>query len=324
MKKSNSEEPLTGSYIKDILGADYEQMTIPHDDDYEGKVVSTLIRKKAANPTKKAMLYVHGFNDYFFQTELAEKFTAKDYDFYAIDLRKYGRSYLDHQKFNNVRSIDEYYPELDMALEQIKAEGHTRVLLGGHSQGGLIVSVYASDRVDSSLFHALFMNGPFFDFHLPFLLRKIGIPIVSALGKKFPDKIMQGGFSPFYGTSIHKDEKGEWDYSLEFKPHIAPAINFGYIRAIHLAQNRIKYSLKINVPALIMISDNTLYEKEWSDKLFTGDIILNVDHIRKSAEKIQGDINIHTIDNAMHDLFLSPKPIREKTYKNIFEWLKKI
>ncbi len=324
MNKSASEQTLTESYTQDILEADFEQMIFAQDADYEGKVICTLIRKKAPNHSKKAMLYVHGFNDYFFQTELAEKVIENGYDFYAIDLRKYGRSYLEHQKFNNVRSLDEYYPDLDKALQQIKSEGHTIVLLGGHSQGGLLVSVYASDHPDSRLFQALYMNSPFYEFHLNFMLRTIGIPIVSALGKKFPDKIIQGGFSPLYGLSLHKDEKGEWDYSLEYKPHVSPPVNFGYIRAIHLAQKRIKNSLKINVPALVMHSDKTIYEKEWSDKMFTGDVILDVAQIHKYAEKIYGDISIQTVEGGMHDLVLSPKPVREKVYKHLFEWMKKV
>ena len=44
-------------YQLDILGTGYEQATLNFPDDYEGKVVATLIRKKAAQPTKKAVLY---------------------------------------------------------------------------------------------------------------------------------------------------------------------------------------------------------------------------------------------------------------------------
>ena len=38
------------------------------------------------------MLYLHGWNDYFFQTHLADAFAALGFDFYALDLRRYGRS----------------------------------------------------------------------------------------------------------------------------------------------------------------------------------------------------------------------------------------
>ena len=56
--------------------------------------------------------------DYFFQTEMAEQFNAQGY-FYALDLRKYGRSKLPHQIFYNVLDLNEYDAEITQALEII-------------------------------------------------------------------------------------------------------------------------------------------------------------------------------------------------------------
>jgi alpha-beta hydrolase superfamily lysophospholipase len=88
----------------DVLGAPYESHTIDLGTDDEGPVVATLVRRlarpnqeRAERPTRRAVLYVHGFNDYFFQTHLADFFAERGWDFYALDLRKYGRSLLPHQ-----------------------------------------------------------------------------------------------------------------------------------------------------------------------------------------------------------------------------------
>ncbi|MEG8036484.1 hypothetical protein QP157_14580 [Sphingomonas sp. LR61] len=43
------------------------------------------------------VLYVHGWSDYFFQREMAEHLEALGARFFALDLRKYGRSLLPHQ-----------------------------------------------------------------------------------------------------------------------------------------------------------------------------------------------------------------------------------
>ena len=124
-------------YQTDILGEDYQQLTLNFADDYDGKVVATLVRKKAAQATKKAVLYIHGFSDYFFQTEMAEQFNQHGYDFYALDLRKYGRSKLPHQKFYYILDLREYDAEISKALEIIGQENHNQVLLAGHSTGRL-------------------------------------------------------------------------------------------------------------------------------------------------------------------------------------------
>ncbi len=41
------------NYAPDILGAGYEQLTLNFPDDYEGKVVATLVRKRPLNRLKK-------------------------------------------------------------------------------------------------------------------------------------------------------------------------------------------------------------------------------------------------------------------------------
>ena len=61
------------------------------------------------------MLHVHGFADYFFHTEYAEWWADRGYDFYALDLRKYGRSLRAHQTPNYVADLSEYFAELDLA-----------------------------------------------------------------------------------------------------------------------------------------------------------------------------------------------------------------
>ena len=48
--------------------------TLNMPDDYDGKVITTVIRREARVPTHKALLYVHGYNDYFFQSQLAQIF----------------------------------------------------------------------------------------------------------------------------------------------------------------------------------------------------------------------------------------------------------
>ena len=131
---------------EDVLHG-FMQETINLDDDYEGKVSAVLVSKKAKSETNKAVLYIHGFADYFFNDILADVYNNEGYDFYALDLRKYGRSLLGHQHPNFCKDMSEYFEEMDKAISIIRdRDGHSLLILNAHSTGGLTTSLYAHER----------------------------------------------------------------------------------------------------------------------------------------------------------------------------------
>lgn len=308
-------------YKTDILGPEFLQTTIQQADDYEGKVTCTLVKKKRVQPVAKGVLYLHGFNDYFFQTEMASEFEAKGFAFYALDLRKYGRSYLPHQKFNNVRNLDEYFADIDTALRIMKQEGMQQILLVGHSTGGLIVTLYASHTNEKPLYDAVFLNSPFFDFNLNPILEKVGLPLLVKQAKKQPNKLMKQGLDASYGESIYKGARGEWDYLLTLKPHISPPVNYGWIKAIRDGQKKIHHGVVISKPILVMHSDKSVYYKKWTDELYTADGVLSVKDIAKYAKRINGNVQLLEIKEGVHDLVLSKKSVRTTVYMQLFTWL---
>lgn len=311
-------------YIEDVLKNGFEQTTILQPDDYEGKVTTTLIRKINTAPSTKAILCIHGFNDYFFQEIIADEFLKKGYHFYALDLRKYGRSILQNHKPNNVRDLTEYYEDIDNALAIIEEEGNKQIVLFGHSTGGLLITLYASDRKGNERFDALICNSPFYDFNVPWILKKTAIPIVSILGRWNPNISLPVGFSKFYGKSLHKNDFGEWDYNLQWKPHIAPSINTGWINAIHQGHLKIAKGVSINKPILILHSSISVYPSKWSEEMFEGDAILNVDDITEKAKFVDSPHKeVLGFGGAIHDLVLSKKPTRNLVFDSVFEWLDK-
>lgn len=311
------------TYFADILGNGFKQATIVQPADYEGSVTCTIIKKQTPEKSNKAVLYVHGFNDYFFQEEMAERYIEEGYNFYAVDLRKYGRSFLANQKFNNVRDLSEYFADIDTVLSVMKAEGSEKILLSGHSTGGLIISLYAAERNGKEMFDAILLNSPFFDLNVKSVLKKTAIPVIVKRAEKHPETTISAGLTPLYGESLHKDAHGEWTYNLGWKPHIAPPVNFGWIRAIHLGQLKLSQGLQIDKPVLVLHSVKSIDEKKWSDVMFTGDAVLNVEEIARQAQNIVGQYSIQAIQGGMHDLILSRKPVREEVYSTIFNWAKR-
>ena len=86
----------TGRWSQDVLDG-YEYRHVEQPDDYSGHVKSTIVRRLSPCGGDRGVLYVHGFNDYFFQKEMGDRMVDSCLNFYAVDLRKYGRSLMDGQ-----------------------------------------------------------------------------------------------------------------------------------------------------------------------------------------------------------------------------------
>lgn len=316
----------------DHLGDPLEFLTIELGEDYEGRVISTLIRSiPKGSSNNSAILYIHGFNDYFFQKELAQEMNFEGWDFYAVDLRKYGRSYLSHQRQGNIRDLEEYYQEIDSCLSIINSEGYERVVLMGHSTGGLIASLYAADREDSGSFEGVILNSPFLDMNLNWFLEHIAVPFVSGLGHLMPNAKITLSSSNNYARSIHSDMDGEWDFNLGWKPAASIPINFGWIKAIHKGHKRVqkgiklpKYGLKIELPVLVLHSDKSVKESEWSDRFKNGDCVLDVEDIAKYSKALGSNVSTAIVKDGIHDLALSRKDVREEFYDLVIDWLSTI
>ena len=73
---------------QDLLGSDYRARTFAfanrHSTAPVNQVHTTLVHHVGNPSATKAILYVHGYTDYFFQTELAEHLVSLGYRFYAI------------------------------------------------------------------------------------------------------------------------------------------------------------------------------------------------------------------------------------------------
>ncbi len=311
---------LLAQWKPDVLGEGFEQLIIEMPDDYEGKVNCALVRSLSEQPTTKAVLYIHGFNDYFFQAEQAQEYNNHGYDFFAVDLRKYGRAYLPHQKRGNIRSLDEYYADIDTCLSIIKKD-YPEIILAAHSTGGLIASVYAQDHRQNLPVKGIVLNSPFLDMNFSGFKEAIGVPIVSALGGIMPNVEISSGEDDFYAQSIHQDYNGEWDYNLEWKPAVSIPVSFGWTRAIHKGHKKVQKGMDIPCPILVLHSDKSVYGDNFSEDFMKGDAVLDVADIHEYGLMLGEQVTIATIEDGVHDLVLSSPEVRETVYMIIFSWL---
>jgi alpha-beta hydrolase superfamily lysophospholipase len=306
----------------DILGAPYRVRIIDLPDDDEGRVVATLVSRRAPQPSRRAVLYVHGYCDYFFQTHLADYYTANGWDFYALDLRKYGRSLLVHQTPNFARSMADYFPELDEAVRIIRTEdGHDTVLFNGHSTGGLIGSVYTHARVPQRPFDGLFLNSPFLDFNTSWMVRRGLAPVISTIGVVRPYRPFTVAAPGIYGRSLHTSLDGEWDYDLAWKPLGSVPARFGWLRGIRAAQLRVRQGLSIDVPILVGHSDASYKKPLWDESAHLADAVLDVADIIRWAPRLGREVRLLQIPGAKHDLTLSKQPARDQLFAELGDWL---
>lgn len=311
-------------FFPDTLGNGFSDHVFHMPNDYEGEVISTLIRLQPSHSTSdKAILYIHGFNDYFFQEQMAHKFDSAGFNFYAVDLRKYGRSLLPTQYPFTVRSLNEYFADIDSAIYMIKQAGNKEIILMGHSTGGLISSLYADANKDKLQVNALILNSPFLDMNQSWFKEKILIPVVAFFGKWFPNVKIPQGISTGYAESLLKEYHGEWNFNTNWKMIVSPPLTAGWIRAIYKGQCLIRKGLNIPVPVLVMHSDKSVYGDDWTPDFNRGDAVLDVKDIERYGKMLGPDVTTVTIPNGIHDLVLSDYTSRTQAYQEMFLFLQK-
>lgn len=305
----------------DVLGKPYyaETLDLPPDD--EGEVVATLVRRKAGRRrTRKAVLHLHGFCDYFFQTAAADFWVSRGYDFYALDLRKYGRSLREHQTPNFARDLAEYHPEIDLAFERITGrDRHDHVVLSGHSTGGLIGALWAESR--EPRLAGMFLNAPWLDMHGSFLLRTAGTRAIDQIGARRPYQEIPRSVSGLYARSIHRDHDGEWDFDPAWKPLQSWPVYAGWLRAVRRGHATVHKGLSLRLPVLVMTSTQSLFPKAWEPAVDSSDIVLDVAQIARWSVKLSRHVSLVRVEGALHDVTLSRAAVRATVFDEVGRWL---
>jgi alpha-beta hydrolase superfamily lysophospholipase len=287
------------------------------------EMVATLVRRSPDRPAavaalRRAVLYLHGWNDYFFQTHLADELAASGFDFYALDLRRFGRSLRAGHLPGFIADLDDYGDELAWAADLIGAD-HDELVLMGHSTGGLIAALWAAQYPDRV--QALVLNSPWLDLQGSAMMRAIGSPVIDAVGSSRPTSVLRLPDLGFYPRSLHVSFGAEWDYDLAWKSTPGPPIRAGWLRAVRLGHQRVAGGLQLPMPALVLASAASDFARRWHEGLRQVDTVLDVEQIAQRATRLGRHVTIVRIDQGLHDLVLSPPAVRERVFAELARWL---
>jgi alpha-beta hydrolase superfamily lysophospholipase len=312
----------------DLLGDGYRQhvLDLGGDPDGEGRISAVLVRREAqpGESALGAVLYVHGFADYFFQMALADFAAARGLAFYALDLRKSGRARSAGQTAHYVSDLRLYDEELDRALAIVGGEHPGQpVIVMAHSTGGLIAPLWLNRRRIAGALSpvaGLVLNSPWLDLQGASVQRGVVTQALRVLAKVQPYRELK--LPPgVYGHTVHISGTGEWDFDLGLKPLAGFPVTIGWLNAIRRGQARLHRGLDIGVPSLVLRSSRSHFSRDYSPLSDRADTVLDVSQIARWAGCLGGETTVVPIQEARHDVFLSlPRP-REQAYAVLAAWL---
>ena len=290
----------------------------------------------AGKGTRRTVLFLHGWSDYFFNVDLARFWARNGYAFYALDMHNHGRSLRPETPGGYVANLADYDAEIHRAIAIIRTDtgrmepaegsdesdgtGKLSLTLMGHSTGGLVAALWVS-RHPGQASH-LVLNSPWLEMHGSALLRHAASTVVAPMARFRPEAVLRLPERGFYWRTISNSADGEWSLDDRFRPPMAFPLRAGWLSAILAGQAKVARGLKIDVPILVMLSRGSATGPFWSEDMRRTDAVLDVNIIALRALALGRTVTVERIDGALHDVFLSPVVVREDAYARLARWLR--
>lgn len=284
----------------------------------------TVVRPHALPAAPRAVvLHVHGYNDYFFQTHLAQAFTAARFAFYAVDMRGAGRTLREGDIPHFMSDISQPGDDIDTAVRYLtQAHPGVPLVIHAHSAAGLAATIWAHERRPPSL-RALVLNSPLFG-RRSRPLQRWGAPLLPVMTAINPLMIVSSHPS-VYATHLHASNGGRWEFDTALKrPQGVPA-RAAWALAVRRAQQRIrKGRVHIEVPVLVARSARSGPERFDNALLDSQDIVVDVERIATLAPLVGPRVTELVIDGAVHEPSLSAPGPREEFLTGMLSWLDRV
>lgn len=275
---------------------------------------ATLIRRigRPERP-RGVVLHVHGYNDYFFTTHVADAFTEMGLAFYAVDMRRAGRSLAPGDKPHHITHIAELGDDITAAAAAAVADAgawagddHLPLVVHAHSTGGLAAAIWASDTPDPDL-AAVVLNSPFFGLMLrPW--ERYALAATPTISRLRAATVLARVPSPY---SVALRDRGGWVFDPAWKRPGGEPATAGWLAATRAAQRRVARGLDIQVPVLVGRSASSGPDRDDNPLHQAQDVVVDTALIDSWAPRLGRDVRQAVIDGGLHDLTLSAQGPRQ-------------
>lgn len=316
---------------QDILGGGFESLSFTAAGEDGVERTATLVRLSAGTAhepsasaargpaTAGAVLFLHGWSDYFFNTGLAQFWVSRGYAFYALDMHNHGRSLRPGLPGGYVADLADYDAELAEAVGLIGTDSVGPLTLMGHSTGGLVAALWASRHQDGLA--GLVLNSPWLEMHGSALVRRAAAGMVGPVARFRPEAILRLPERGYYWRTISSAAEGEWDLDNRYRPPMAFPVRAGWLNAVLGGHARVARGLALDIPVLVLLSHTSATGLAWSEKMRRADAVLDVDIIAARALALGRTVTVERIEGGLHDVFLSPPAVRTDAYARLDRWL---
>ena len=267
-------------------------------------------RPESPGPTEPhrprgVVVHLHGYNDYFFQTHLADAIEAAGWAFLAVDARRAGRAWRPDEVPHYQEDLREQGTDLTAAVAAARAMfPDVPVVVHAHSTGGLVAALWAHAHRERGGVDGLVLNSPF-------LSEQIGpVPVVT-------DEVLRALAAVRPLTTLSSRPSGYaarllaagWVFDTDLKRPDGVPVRAGWLSAVRRGQTRLARGLEIACPVLVAHSDASGGEGEDNPDGDHQDTVLDVQTIATLAPRLGPDVDVQVIAGGVHDLTLSaPEP----------------
>lgn len=321
----------------DILGIDFQSCALDAAGPDGAVRRATLVRHRpepapeeagtqvsGSGANRGAVLFLHGWSDYFFNVELARFWAGHGYDFYALDMHNHGRSLTSETPGGYVANLDDYDAEISRAIEVIHGDRPATptgsLALMGHSTGGLVAALWAS-RHPGEVQH-LILNSPWLEMHGSSFVRRAAQAMVGPIAKVRPKLVLRLPERGFYFRSISNTAEGEWPLDEKYRPPLAFPVRAGWLSAVLAGHSKVARGLRLDIPVLVLTSAASANGMVWQESMRRSDAVLDVGVIALRAMALGRSVTLERVDGGLHDVFLSAPEVRADAYARLSRWIR--